>query len=97
MKFKLGQLMLTRGVNDLVAQDSLFSQYVFRSMKRHACGDWGELCDEGRVSNEIAIQEGGRLFSVYKEEGLPTIWIITEWDRSLTTGAAPVFLDTDLG
>jgi len=29
------------------------------------------------------------LFSVYKKEGLPTIWIITEWDKSVTTVLFP--------
>jgi hypothetical protein len=34
-------------------------------------GDWGDVSDEDRVENELALQEGDRLFSVYKKEGLP--------------------------
>jgi hypothetical protein len=48
-------------------------------------GDWGDVCDDDRVANELALLGGERLFSVYKGEGLPKIWVITEWNRSVTT------------
>jgi len=89
MKFNPGQLVLTRGFNDLIADNEEFARYVFLSVKRHVAGDWGNVCDEDRVTNELALQNGERLFSVYKKEGLPTIWIITEWDRSVTTALFP--------
>ncbi len=89
MKFKLGQLVLTMKVNATIAGNSQFSEHVFNSLKRHAHGDWGELCQEDRSLNELSMQEGGRLFSVYKKDNQPTIWIITEWDRSLTTVLFP--------
>ena len=85
MKFNPGQMVITRGVNDLIASNEEFAKHVMLSMKRHVAGDWGEVCDEDRVTNEFALQQGDRLFSVYKKEGVPTIWIITEWDRSVTT------------
>lgn len=88
MKFSSGQLVVTMGVNNLIAEDKEFSKHVFQSIQRHLAGDWGDLCDEDRVANELAIQQGGRLFSVYKD-GMPTIWIITEWDRSATTVLFP--------
>lgn len=88
MKFSAGQLMMTSSVNELIAENSEFSKRVFQSLQRHFAGDWGDLCDEDRAANESALQEGGRLFSVYKD-GMPTIWIITEWDRSATTVLFP--------
>lgn len=88
MKFSLGQLMVTRGVNGLIAEDTEFSKHVFQSVQRHLAGDWGDLCDEDRTANELALRQGGRLFSVYKDGG-PTIWVITEWDRSVTTVLFP--------
>lgn len=89
MKFNPGRMVITRGVNDLIASNEVFAKHVMLSMRRHVAGDWGEVCDEDRVTNEFALQHGERLFSVYKKEGVPTIWIITEWDRSVTTALFP--------
>jgi len=89
MNFKIGQLVLTRGVNLLVDENSNFATHVFQSLRRHASCDWGDLCEEDKAANDSALQEGGRLFSAYEKDGLPKIWIITEWDRSLTTVLFP--------
>lgn len=89
MKFNPGQLVVTRGVNDLIAVNEEFAKHVSLSLRRHLSGDWGNLCDEDRVSNEIALKEGDRLFSAYEKEGVSKIWIITEWDRSVTTVLFP--------
>ena len=89
MKFNPGQIVLNRGVNDLMSEKGAFAMHVSLSLKRHLAGDWGELCDEDRVANEEALQNGERLFSVYRQEKLPTVWIITEWDRSVTTVLFP--------
>jgi len=85
-KFDLGQLVMTRGVNDKVADDEKFAKFVTESLKRHATCDWGNMCQEDKGENELALKEGNlRLFSAYEKEGLPKIWIITEADRSATT------------
>ncbi|OGU05547.1 MAG: hypothetical protein A2075_23945 [Geobacteraceae bacterium GWC2_58_44] len=89
MKFNPGQLVVTRGVNDLMVINEEFAKHVYLSLKRHLAGDWGEVCDEDRAANDLALQEGDRLLSVYKKEGLPKIWVITEWDRSITTTLFP--------
>jgi hypothetical protein len=85
-KFPLGQIVMTRGVNDLVAKSAKFSQFVVESFRRHASGDWGDLSPEDKRENELALKAGNlRLFSAYIKPGLPKIWIITEADRSATT------------
>lgn len=89
MKFKPGRVVITRGVNDLMASNEEFAKQVMLSLKRHLAGDWGEVCDDDRVTNELSLRDGGRLFSVYKREGMPIIWVITEWDRSVTTVLFP--------
>ena len=58
-------------------------------LARHFCGDWGDVCDEDRGVNESALANGQRLMSVYKSSDHETIWIITEWDRSVTTILLP--------
>ena len=88
--FPLGQLVMTRGVADRVAEDSNFAEFCLRSLVRHSKGDWGELEAEDKAENEFALKQGDlRLFSAYEKEGLPKIWIITEADRSATTTLFP--------
>jgi hypothetical protein len=81
----MGRLLMTRGVNDLVAEDEAFAKFVMNSLTRHCRGDWGNLTDEDKQENEISLKAGYRLLSTYESEGLPKIWIITEADRSVTT------------
>ena len=85
----LGRTYLTRGVNDLVVENLTFAKFVTNSLKRHAQGDWGDLCRGDWQENERAHSEGERLFSVYKSEWQLPIWIITEADRSATTVLFP--------
>lgn len=87
-KFKLGQVVLTRGVNDLVADDIEFSKQIVESFSRYLTHDWGDLGAEDKKSNEDALKFGDRLFARYNT--IPrAIYIITEWDRSITTVLFP--------
>jgi len=88
-KFSLGQLVMTRGVNDKVADDTQFAKFVIESLGRHAKGDWGDLSQEDKQENELSLKKGFRLLSAYERNGLPKIWIITEADRSVTTVLFP--------
>ena len=85
VSFNLGRLLMTRGVNDQVAENTDFAKFVTGSLARHRKGDWGTLSEEDRKENELSLKEGFRLLSAYEAEGLPKIWIITERDRSATT------------
>lgn len=87
MKFNVGMVYLTRGVDTMVREDKAFSKFVGKSFARHVNGDWGDLCDEDKELNEMALLNGDdRLFSRYEFNGGEyTIYIITEWDRSATT------------
>lgn len=75
---------MTRGINDLVAQDEEFARFVWESLKRHAAGDWGDLAKEDKKENEFSLGKNLRLLSAY-ERGNYKIWIITKVDRSATT------------
>ena len=88
-KFPLGQMVMTAGVNDQVAEDSKFSAFVLRCIGRHARGDWGDLCAEDKKENEFSLGKHLRLLSAYEVEGLPKVWIITEADRSVSTVLFP--------
>ena len=62
---------------------------VLEGLCRHITGDWGDVDEEGRVSNEVALEEGNRIFSVYFTIIGQEFWIITEPDRSITTVLLP--------
>jgi len=89
ISLKLGELVMTRGVNDLVAENEAFAKFVLSSLTRHQSGDWGNLDDEDKQENERSLKDGNRILSAYESGSLPKIWIITEADRSATTTLFP--------
>lgn len=93
---KLGTVVMTSGVSELSKSDSLFFEGMCESLIKHKRGEWGELDPEDMMANDAALIEGneGRILSAYhlpvtpstdNESGVEKIWIITEWDRSVTT------------
>jgi len=85
-RFNPGQVVMTQGVNDLV-QQGVINPSVY--LLRHLHGDWGDLCEEDRATNEAAVEHGYRLLSSYPVAAAITLWIITERDRSVTTLLLP--------
>tara|TARA_R110000824_G_scaffold249545_1_gene438475 strand:+ start:181 stop:456 length:276 start_codon:yes stop_codon:yes gene_type:complete len=88
MTFNLGQIVLTRGVNDLIADSTQAAKDYLAAMARHRGGDWGDLDAEDKAANDFAIGKYLRIFSAYKLDGRK-VWIITEADRSVTTTLFP--------
>jgi len=58
-------------------------------LRRHHCGDWGDLDDEDRRANENALIHGDRILSHYRLPNGGRIFIITENDRSSTCVLLP--------
>lgn len=85
-KFELGRLVSTIGVDTKMKADSSFSVFVRISLERYSQCDWGNTCDEDKQTNDAAFRDGERILAVYKhKKSNAEIWIITEWDRSVTT------------
>ena len=85
-KFRTGAVVATPRAIDAFAEAHV---EMFYFLKRHLYGDWGDLDDEDKASNDAAVVDGDRILSAYT---LPTgskIWIITEADRSATTFLLP--------
>lgn len=63
--------------------NNLYAQILLEAHRR---GIWGDLPPEDAKLNQQALKPGeeGRIMSSYKI-GDKKIWVITEWDRSLTT------------
>ncbi len=87
-RFPLGRKFATPGALDAIGWEG-----VVLLMARHVRGDWGDLCEEDKVANEVALKTGARIFSAYKVRGkngkMVKIWVITEADRSATTALLP--------
>ena len=86
-RFSPGQVVMTAGVDELVRQGRLNPTPYLR---RHLHGEWGDLDDSDRRQNDAALKSGeDRLFSSYQVTRDLKLWIITEWDRSVTTLLLP--------
>ena len=82
--FKLGKLVMTRGVHSKIKENVDFAIGVLDAFERYQRCDWGDLCEEDKAENEHALKEGERIFAVYNI-GKEKVYIITEHDRSVTT------------
>lgn len=83
LRFPLGGLNITQGILPLRGNEALRT-----CLLRHWTGDWGDVDAEDKASNDADVDGEGRLLSAYHIEG-EKIWIITEWDRSMTTILLP--------
>ena len=94
-RFELGQVVATPAAIQLMKETGYSAAML---IARHLNGDFGDICAEDAAENEISIKHGFRIMSVYrlvppetlktttaaKKIDLPTIWLITEADRSST-------------
>jgi hypothetical protein len=83
-KVSMGQIVSTPN-----AMSTLDAQDVQAAIGRHSQGDWGDLCEEDRQTNERALSDGLRLFSRFQDRHGTKFYIITEADRSVTTVLLP--------
>ena len=91
--FSLGHVVATPAALALVREHGVS---VPELLHRHLTGDWQEMCREDRNANWASVLEGQtRVFSSFDialkgHTGKPIkIWVITEWDRSVTTILRP--------
>ncbi len=80
----VGMLAITPRASTQIQEDDLFDCFV-----RHLAGDWGEVDDEDRRANDMALETGRRILSAYTDRYGSSFWIITEADRSATTILLP--------
>ncbi len=78
-KFSPGQFVATPGALEKVQPEEMKA-----ALARHLHGDWGEVCKDDRRENDISLERGFRLHSVYRTAAGVKFWIITEHDRSVT-------------
>lgn len=71
----LRRFVATRAVHESLMQTH--RQEVMACLERHLAHDWGEIPEEDKSLNQLALGDGGRLFSAYQAGG-QRIWIITD-------------------
>jgi hypothetical protein len=82
----LGRIMATPGALRTLEACNVAGAAL---LARHEAGDWGDLCPDDFTANDHALVDGERLLSNYVLPGGAKVWIITEWDRSVTTILLP--------
>lgn len=95
--FKIGQyafLGASKNVDSLMRSDPEFKDFVKSSLEKYIHNDWGDTCKEDAKMNDEAVKSGkDRILAVYKRPSPghedQTIWIITEWDHSVTAVLFP--------
>lgn len=85
-KFQPGQIVSTRGAR---ATMQAYRMTPSTLLRRHLSGDWGGVPPEDAELNNRSLQTDGRLLSSYDIAPGVRIWLITEWDRSVTTFLLP--------
>jgi hypothetical protein len=83
---ELGQIVATAGVDAWFTPERRVA--VAECLSRHHRGDWGEVCQEDAALNDAAVEQECRVLSAYTVDDA-RLWIITEWDRSVTTLLLP--------
>ena len=73
LKFPLGQTVATPN-----ALDQLTPEDVLCGLQRHQSGDWGDVCEDDKKENDLALQKGIRLFSAYRTPTHKKFWIIRD-------------------
>ena len=84
--FPLGQVVATPGALEAL---QAAGQDPRTLLSRHQTGDWGEVPAEDKQENDFSVQQGFRILSAYTLSTGVKLWLITEWDRSVTTLLLP--------
>ena len=72
--FSLGVVVATPGALALLQKHGVSAATLLR---RHQCGDWGDLSADDRAANDRAVRDGSRILSAYMVVD-EKIWVITE-------------------
>lgn len=85
MQFKTGQIVFTSGVSYDMKESIEFTDFIINCLNRYKHLDWGDLGDDDKAMNNSAVRNNDdRIFAKYNYKQ-SAIYIITEWDRSVTT------------
>lgn len=79
--FPLGEVLCSPGVESIDID-------IITLLRRHQTGDWGDLCDDDRAANQLALETKEAILSQYRVTSPTgvneTVSVMTESDRSMT-------------
>jgi hypothetical protein len=84
--FAVGQVVATPSALEAMSEAG---QNPLELLKRHQSGDWGVMPDEDKRENDFSVKHGLRIVSAYVLSTRVKLWLITEYDRSVTTFLLP--------
>lgn len=86
----LGRTVMTCGINALIENNTISKKDLMDIIIRHSNNDYGELGEADTLLQQENLKNNiqDRVISVYTINGVK-LWIITEWDRSVTTILLP--------
>ena len=80
----LGQVVITARIKEVTDHDMVFLREVLTIFDRYKANDWGDMSEDDNAMNDEAVESGERVFAAYNTtQG--KVYIITEYDRSVTT------------
>jgi len=85
-RFNPGRVVATPGA---LAAIGVSGDDLSTYLARHQSGDWGDVDAHDRMENQLSLEQGFRLMSVYSLRNGVKIWVITEADRSSTSILLP--------
>ena len=77
-KFRLGHIVSTPNALAQLTQED-----ILHGIQRHQAGDWGDLNEEDRRANDLALVNGTRILSVYQAANGTKFWLVTESNRKV--------------
>jgi hypothetical protein len=84
--FPIGRTVQTAGINNKCQNDPMFAINIQNAFRRYLNKDWGDLCDDDKKMNDEALETGDQILASYNiPQSAEKIYIITEYDRSVTT------------
>lgn len=83
-RFALGKIVTTpKAMRELLPGEIMYA------LVRHARGDWGDVREEDKTRNNLAVRDGSRIISTYRSGLGDRFCVITECGRSVTTVLFP--------
>ncbi len=86
MTFELGRCVGTHAAIAFLTESGVDPSTL---LARHQAGDWGDIDPEDKGLNEMSVQNGSRILSVYQVRPDQAVWVLTEAGRHATTILLP--------
>lgn len=85
--WEMGQIVITTHLNNEIENNPDAQREIAEAFNRYKMYDWGDSDRNDQEENDQAILKADRrILASYTLNSLnKEIWIITEWDRSVTT------------